>query len=274
MSTEETKVSAGVEVIALIAVAVTLVYIVIRIFSDSVLHFAVEHDLGWMADVALICRAEADNADDAGEFPLIKAAKKGSLGCLKSLNPCVYGDKANKNFRLHHANIKDRGKSGIHMLLSAEMFASWSRADIDKKDADGNTALHWAAKGGHYDCVKYLLENGADTETLNNERRTPKDKAEANGYHRCRLLSKKIPITGRDREIDISRIRSRNWSICLLFITRINQIIYFRFRSPISNDLVGRSERADYCVINSDQPGKYFTRLCSQYLQEDRVIFA
>lgn len=201
MSTEETKVSAGVVVIALIAVAVTLVYIVIRIFSDSVLHFAVEHDLSWMADVALICRAEADNADDAGEFPLIKAAKKGSLGCLKSLNPCVYGDKANKNFRLHHANIKGRGKSGIYMLLSTEMFASWSRADIDKKDADGNTALHWAAIGGHYGCVEYLLECGADTEMLNNKGRTPKDEAAANGYRLCAALIEKNP-NNRERPRD------------------------------------------------------------------------
>jgi ankyrin repeat protein len=31
-------------------------------------------------------------------------------------------------------------------------------------DEEGNTALHWAAVGGHVQLVKLLLDNGADIE--------------------------------------------------------------------------------------------------------------
>lgn len=35
-------------------------------------------------------------------------------------------------------------------------------ADIDEKDNDGWTALHWVANQGHTACARFLLDSGAD----------------------------------------------------------------------------------------------------------------
>jgi ankyrin repeat protein len=36
-----------------------------------------------------------------------------------------------------------------------------------KKDTLGNTPLHWAASGGHYDAVAYLIKLGSDVNAEN-----------------------------------------------------------------------------------------------------------
>ncbi len=40
-------------------------------------------------------------------------------------------------------------------------------AEINLKDADGNTALHIATKLGYYDIATVLLKNGANFESAN-----------------------------------------------------------------------------------------------------------
>ena len=45
--------------------------------------------------------------------------------------------------------------------------------DIDGRGSDGDTALHKACQKGHVDIVKYLLDNGANTELTNIFDRTP-----------------------------------------------------------------------------------------------------
>ena len=45
--------------------------------------------------------------------------------------------------------------------------------DIDGRDSEWNTALHEACRKGHVDIVKYLLDNGANTELTNIFDRTP-----------------------------------------------------------------------------------------------------
>ncbi len=44
-----------------------------------------------------------------------------------------------------------------------------SRVDINSRDADGNTPLAIATRGGHADIVQYLLSRGADWRVLNNQ---------------------------------------------------------------------------------------------------------
>ena len=45
--------------------------------------------------------------------------------------------------------------------------------DIDGRDSEWNTTLHEACRKGHVDIVKYLLDNGANTELTNIFDRTP-----------------------------------------------------------------------------------------------------
>lgn len=44
------------------------------------------------------------------------------------------------------------------------------KAEIDAENKDGNTPLHFAARRGHIDVVKYLIEEkGANSTIPNNE---------------------------------------------------------------------------------------------------------
>lgn len=42
-------------------------------------------------------------------------------------------------------------------------------AILNTQNASGNTPLHWAALNGHLECVKILIENGADP-TIQNQK--------------------------------------------------------------------------------------------------------
>ena len=51
-------------------------------------------------------------------------------------------------------------------------------ADLEQKNEDGFTALHWAAYVGNLDSVKTLVEKGADLRSKNSEGKKPADLAE------------------------------------------------------------------------------------------------
>ena len=48
-----------------------------------------------------------------------------------------------------------------------------SAANVDERDADGWTVLHYACKGGHAHVVEWLLGLGADVNARNNYGSTP-----------------------------------------------------------------------------------------------------
>lgn len=52
-------------------------------------------------------------------------------------------------------------------------------ADVNRQDAEGITALHWAASMGHLDAVQLLLTAGASPNVMevDGERLTPLDYA-------------------------------------------------------------------------------------------------
>lgn len=59
--------------------------------------------------------------------------------------------------------------------------------NFDEKDERGDTALHLAARNGYADCVKALLEKGADVNALN-ERLLPLNDAARWGHYDCITL--------------------------------------------------------------------------------------
>lgn len=45
--------------------------------------------------------------------------------------------------------------------------------DLNRRDAEGNTALHYACREGYRDLAVLLLEKGADASSANNRGETP-----------------------------------------------------------------------------------------------------
>ncbi len=77
--------------------------------------------------------------DDSGFIPIIEAAKRGNDGMIED---CV-----------------SEGE------------------DPKKLDAQGNSALHWAAAGNHVDAVNLLIKLGLDVNQRNKDGETPLHKA-------------------------------------------------------------------------------------------------
>jgi ankyrin repeat protein len=91
---------------------------------------------------------------------------------------------------LMHASGKDFDKLGDIQLLLLE-----KGADTAKKDGDGNTALHYAARNSSAAGAKILTENlldyGADAKAVNNRSKTALDIAmERNNEALAKLLLK------------------------------------------------------------------------------------
>ena len=49
--------------------------------------------------------------------------------------------------------------------------------DVEAKDEDGETPLHWAAAEGHVYVIRALVAAGADVEAKNKDGKTPRDLA-------------------------------------------------------------------------------------------------
>lgn len=90
-------------------------------------------------------------------------------------------------------------KSRINRL---RLYGSGNERDssVNKRDSNDQTALHWAAKGGHSAVVQLLLENGADIEVKNSNGLTPLHSAAERGNEAVAylLLKKGVDIEAKD----------------------------------------------------------------------------
>lgn len=57
-----------------------------------------------------------------------------------------------------------------------------ARADPNIRNSFGSTPLHYACYGGHRECVRVLLDNGADASIRDELGRTPRDDAQLRAH--------------------------------------------------------------------------------------------
>ena len=74
--------------------------------------------------------------------------------------------------------------------------------DLDRRDAEGNTPLHYVCREGYRDLVVLLLEKGADASLVNNRGETPLHAAARKGNREilARLLDAGADPDATDRE--------------------------------------------------------------------------
>ncbi|XP_013378957.1 cortactin-binding protein 2-like [Lingula anatina] len=83
--------------------------------------------------------------------------------------------------KLHEAT-REENVGWLQQLLTA------GKCEINEQAWDGNTPLHEAAWCGHTQCVKLLLQHGADTTMRDRDGRTPLHEAACNGRTQCARL--------------------------------------------------------------------------------------
>lgn len=109
--------------------------------------------------------------------------------------------------RQQGAYIGRRGRTFFHFAAFwnqdeiVKHLIQQENADIEAKDEDGKTALHFAANHGNNKLVEYLLSEGANIEARDNDGRTPLLDAAAGGHDETvtYLLSKGAHIKAQDK---------------------------------------------------------------------------
>ena len=83
-----------------------------------------------------------------------------------------------------------------------------SGLDLNERDENGSTALHWAAANGTTPVIDCLLQNGADVAVKDSEGRTPSMVAQAAGRKDSAALIVSAPTGHEQTEISTGSVRS------------------------------------------------------------------
>lgn len=163
---------------------------------STALHFAAkqgDHEI-----VAALCKADpraVDACNVNADTPLLWACIEGRTACVREL-------------LAHGADVNVVNQCGATTLICAVMIGEDPEADdsddaraemlnllldanpklINFQDREGSTAMHLAASCGYLNCVKTLLDRGADITLRNAIGQTPLEEAEATGVtesHAC-----------------------------------------------------------------------------------------
>ena len=157
------------------------------------LHKAV-HDENTARIEYLLKIGAAPNAKDdiEGRVPLHVAVAGGCLPCIRSLlkagaDPNARDNHGKTPFEYGDALLHEAARVGDTEIVG---FLLGSGADVNDLDDDSNTPLHWAIRSIHADeVVPPLLEAGAEPNTANSGGETPLHAAASRGCLQCvRLL--------------------------------------------------------------------------------------
>jgi len=132
-------------------------------------------------------------------------------------------------------------------------------ADVNARDKDGWTPLHWASVHGHLDVIKLLVERGADV-NASNHGWTPLHEAASRGHLNVVkfLVERGADVNARDREgrtpLDLAR-REMYWNVA-------------DFLEKAAKDRSEASKTLVTPVVKSEEPEKSSPILdLSKYLQ-------
>ena len=162
---------------------------------------------------------------------LHKAAQGNSPGAIVFFNKKYKIDINSVNYEklnaLHFAAISGMDNSAIFLLNMG--------IDPNIKDQQGNTALHYAVKNGHTRIIKKLLQNGANSNIVNNNKISPimlaresrelSDIFDKKGI--CQKLFFKPDISKKSRFSNINMLLFIILHFTVIFLTFIMLMPYF-----------------------------------------------
>ncbi|KAL6854518.1 hypothetical protein J3F83DRAFT_754789 [Trichoderma novae-zelandiae] len=126
---------------------------------------------GWfeLVQAVLEIGSSVDSVDNRGRTPLSYAAERGHLPVVsilmrESALPVI--EDSSQRSPLSYA----AGEGHVRVV---EKLLSDPRVNVYTKDVQNRTPLHWAAINGHDDAIRYLVEQGARVNDVDNSGQTP-----------------------------------------------------------------------------------------------------
>jgi ankyrin repeat protein len=117
---------------------------------------------------------DPNTKDDHGNTPLYYASKHGHLNIVQELLE-------------HNAPVNERNQysiTALHVCSTAEIARLLIQygAEIEAREAEDNTPLHYASSTGSADVVQEIINNGADINAKDDAAQTPLHQACQNGH--------------------------------------------------------------------------------------------
>lgn len=137
----------------------------------SALRFVAEYDHSGIVELLLQYGADPNTTDREGGTAMLRAANRGALASLQMLMEeqidltCVDHDGQSL---LHGASF-----NGFPEIARLVMRATGKKSDVNVRDNNGMTPLHYASKAGRKMVLLLLVKEGADTALKDNFDRTP-----------------------------------------------------------------------------------------------------
>ncbi|TMW67795.1 hypothetical protein Poli38472_007467 [Pythium oligandrum] len=159
---------------------------------STALHFAAKSGVAEVVEA--ICTRDPQSIDCQnfdGDTPLVWACTEGRVDAVRVL--VKYN--ADVNVVSHRAmstlictvmlRDEDDGGSDADRAAILRVLLTKNRKLVNYQDRDGSTAMHLAASHGYLECVKALLEFGADITLRNAIGQTPLEEAQDTGVPEC-----------------------------------------------------------------------------------------
>lgn len=191
----------------------------------TALHLAVQQRQCVVVELLMKRGAKPNMKDCSSLFPIHYAVGSGCDRCCRALAPYYEGDAALTKKQESPLIIAAR-KGYCKTIKEIPV----EKINLDYKDADGNTALHIAAKKGFHKFLDFLLDLGATPDSLNSSGWTPLMSAVAKEKTDCaKVLMERgaaLNVKSIDKEWNVLHIAAYNRSNhCMELLLKKDEVI-------------------------------------------------